>query len=219
MRVACALLALGAGLRVARAGAGAGQKTLVYTGSLNDETGKPVGGVFWFRFALHRAKSEKKMLWSEELYVAVDRGTYQVELGKERPIPQALPLTDLFLAIHVDGIEVQRVRVDETMVSGGPAEPPSADPQPAACEACKTAERAADADRLNGMSVEQLTELMARKEVQVGTGTHYTSSVGSSDGTPFRITCPPGTVVTGIKGKADDRISNLQLICSPLEAK
>lgn len=197
-------------------------KTLVYTGALSDEKGGPVGGIYWFRFALHRSRSEAKMLWSEEMYVAVDRGTYQVELGKERPIPQALELTGLFLSAHVDGVEVQREQVADHMVSGGP--PKVAEPGDAfaGCELCRkavVAERAEECERLGGMSVKQLSEQVAKKQVRVGTSAHFTSSVGAGEGADFRLSCPPGFVVTGVKGKATDSIGNLQLVCSPLETQ
>ncbi len=200
----------------------ASPKTLVYTGSLTDEAGGPVGGIYWFRYSLHRTRLEQKMLWSEEMYVAIDRGTYQVELGKERPIPQALELTGLFLAVHIDGVEVHRQQVEETMISGGPAAAVDMVDGGADCEACRKAvlaERAEDCERVGGMSAKQLVAQVAKKQIQVGTSAHFTSAVGSGEGTPFRLSCPPGFVVTGLKGTAGDTIANLQLVCSPLETR
>ncbi len=201
----------------------AAPKTLVYTGSLTDEEGGPVGGIYWFRFSLHRSRSEKKMLWSEEMYVAIDRGTYQVELGKERPIPQALELTGLFLSVHIDGVEVHRQQVEDSMVSGGGGSTAEAAAGTGdGCEDCRkavVAERAEDCERVGGMSAKQLVAQVAKKQIQVGSSAHFTSSVGAGEGTPFRLNCPPGFVVTGVKGKAEDTISNLQLVCSPLETK
>jgi hypothetical protein len=199
-------------------------KTLVYTGSMADEKGAPVGGIYWFRFALHRSKSDQKMVWSEEMYAALDMGNYQVELGKERPIPQALDLTTLFLSVQVDGLEIHRLQVDNTMISGGSGRAATAGNKSAAsdsgsCQDCEKAKRAEDCDRLGGMSVKQLANTVAAKQLKVGTTAHFTSAVGSGEGSPFRLTCPPGFIVTGIKGKADEKISNLQLVCSPLEAK
>lgn len=197
-------------------------KTLVYTGSLADEAGGPVGGLYWFRFSLHRTKLEQKMLWSEEMYVAIDRGTYQVELGKERPIPQALELTGLFLAVHIDGVEVHRQQVEESMVSGGSAAVEIVESGGHDCESCRKAvlaERADDCERVGGMSTKQLAAQIAKRQIRVGTSAHFTSTVGSGEGTPFRLNCPPGFIVTGIKGKAEDTIASLQLVCSPLETK
>jgi len=196
-------------------------KTLKVTNSLTDEKGAPLGGIYWFRFALHRGRSDAKMMWSEEMYVAVDKGTYVVELGKERPIPQALKLAGLFLSIQIDGSEVQRLEVEEAMIAGGrTAGTSGAGAGPGSgCEKCKRAERAGDADRLGGLSVKQLTETLAKKQIQVGTSATFTSSVGDGEGSPFRLSCPPGFVVTGLKGKTGDQISSLQLVCSPLEAQ
>jgi hypothetical protein len=218
--VGSVLLATVAVIAVPDIALAASARTLVFTGQLSDEKGAPVAGIFWFRFALHRGRSDKKMLWSEELYVAVDKGSYRLELGRERPLPQTLDLTSLFLSAAVDGVEVQRVSIDASMVAGTvPAGEPGAAAAAGGCDSCKSAERAADSERLAGMSPAQLMETLGRKQVELGATSHFTSPVGSGDGTPFRLTCPPGYVVTGIKGKADDRISNLQLVCSPLETR
>jgi hypothetical protein len=216
------LLALSVAIGGAGALRAASPKTLVYSGAVKDSKGSPVAGIFWFRFGLHKDKADPKMLWSEEMYVAVDRGSYQVELGKERPIPQAIELSELFLSIHIDGVEVERQQVTADMVSGGagtPAIPGASGLSSAGCAECLKAERAGDCERLGGMSFKQLSETIAQKQISVGTTAHFTSAVGSGEGTPFRLTCPPGFVVTGLKGKADDKISNLQLVCSPLEAQ
>jgi len=213
--LACGLLAMVLPEQASAASA----RSLAFTGQLSDERGAPVAGIFWFRFALHRGRSDKKTLWSEELYVAVDKGAYRLELGRERPLPQAIDLTTLFLSAAVDGVEVQRVSVDASMVTGTAPDAPVAAPSTGGCELCVSATKAADCDQLSGMSANQLIEMMGRKQVVLGTTSHFTSPVGSGDGTPFRLTCPPGYVVTGVKGKADDRISNLQLVCSPLETK
>ena len=158
------------------------------------------------------------------MYAALDKGGYQVELGKERPIPQALDLTTLYLSVQVDGHEIHRLKVDESMISGGKGAASAAGGSESAggsgsCEECETAKRAEDCDRLGGMNIKQLANTIASKKLKVGTTAHFTSAVGSGEGSPFRLTCPPGFVATGIKGKADDKISNLQLVCSPLEAK
>lgn len=193
--------------------------TLVYTGALKDSRGAPVGGIFWFRFALHRGPKERKVLWSEEMYVAVDKGTYQVELGKERQVPQGIPLVGLYLSVAVDGVEVQRVQVDETMISGGVKKAKPAAVASTNCALCEVAERALTSDKIADMTVKQLLDKLAKKQIQVGTSSLFTAHAGSDEGEPFRLSCPAGFVVTGIKGKADDKIRNLQLVCSPLESK
>ena len=197
-------------------------KTLVYTGVMNDAKGSPVGGIYWMRFGLHRDKEDQKQLWFEEVYVAVDKGSYQVELGKQRPIPQAVELTSLFLSIQVDGTEIQRVPVDATMVSPGTttgAEGTGASGAGGGAGTCAQCANADNANKLEGMSFKQLVETAAKKGIRVGATAHFTSAVGSGEGTPFRLTCPPGFVVTGIKGKAGDSIGNLQLVCSPMEVE
>jgi len=221
MRRALILLFLAAVMLSSSTLSAAVPKTLVYTGSLKDEKGAPVGGIYWFRYALHRGKADSKMIWSEEMYVAVDKGVYQVELGKERPIPQAIDLTGLWLSVAIDGTEIKREQVDSSMISGGSRHSAEARAAPVdrVCAQCKRADTASNSDRLGGMSVKQLTHSLAKKQIEVGTTSHFTSTAGTGEGTEFRLTCPPGFVVTGLKGKAGDTITNLQLVCSPLGAR
>lgn len=199
----------------------ASPKTLVFTGALNDSAGKPIGGVFSLRFGLHQRIDDPKLIWSEDLYVAVEKGSYQVELGKERPIPQTLPLATLFLSVQVDGVEVQRVPVAENMISGVAKEQASAAASSPAgqCGQCQIATKAVDSDKLGGMTFAQLLETLAKRQIALGTSLHMTDSVGKKEGEVFFLTCPPGYVVTGIKGSATDSIKSAQLVCSPLENK
>lgn len=221
MRFLAAVLALSFVLCPALPALAGKPKTMIYTGTLTDANGTRMSGVFWVQFALHRTEKEKKQVWYEEFYMATENGSYQVELGKRRPIPQALDLTRLFLAMQIDGVEVQRVPVDVSMISGWQTED-SEGAHPSGggtCSQCVRAERAKDCDKLGGLTVKQLVNTAVKKEITVGSTAHFTSAVGTGEGTPFRLTCPPGFVVTGLKGKAGDSIGNLQLVCSPLEGK
>ena len=198
----------------------ASPRTLSYSGSLRDEKGAPMGGVYWIKFALHRTADDDKEIWSEEQYIAVEKGTYSLELGKQRPVPRVPSMNSLFLSIQLDGTEVQRVPVTEDML---PADKKTsvagATPDGSSCKKCVQAETAKDCQRLGGMTVKQLVNTAVKKEIEVGGTAHFTSSVGGGEGTPFRLTCPPGFVATGIKGKAGETITSLQLVCSPLEGK
>ena len=195
-------------------------RTLAFSGSLMDEKGAPMGGVYWVKFALHRGENDTKEIWSEEQYIAVEKGKYELELGKQRPVPRVPSMTSLFLSIQLDGTEVQRVPVTDDML---PAENKSAvaggQAGGSTCQKCVQAESAKDCQRLGGMTVKQLVNTAVKKEIEVGGTAHFTSSVGGGEGTPFRLTCPPGFVATGIKGKAGETITSLQLVCSPLEGK
>lgn len=194
-------------------------KTLVFTGALNDGAGKPVGGIYNIRFGLHQRINDPKTIWTEDLFVAVEKGSYQVELGKERPIPQTLPLTTFFLSILVDGVEVQRVPVVDNMISSGVKEPSASAAAGAACARCQEAAKAQDSEKLGGMTFAQLMETVAKRQVALGTSLHMTEPVGKKEGDIFFLTCPPGYVVTGIKGNANDSIRSAQLVCAPLENK
>jgi len=196
------------------------ERTLIFSGVMNDPSGTPLGGIYWIRFTLHRTSEDKRIIWSEETYVAVDRGEYMVELGKEKAFPSGIPLQELFLAVQIDGTEVTRIPVDETMVSNSRralAKMHKPSGPEVACRECQTA---ANAERFGGMTVAQLVNTVVKKQISVGTSAHFSSAAGSGGGNPFRISCPPGFVVTGIKGKDQDgQFTSLQLVCSPLEAK
>jgi hypothetical protein len=71
------------------------------------------------------------------------------------------------------------------------------------------------------LSIQQLITAVGKKVIAVGDTAHFTSVAGGGEGTPFRINCPPGFVVTGLKGKAvaTGGIQELQLVCSPLEVR
>lgn len=194
-------------------------RTLSFTGSLRDEKSAPMGGVYWMKFALHRSETDTKEIWSEEQYVAVEKGRYDLELGKQRPVPRVPSMTSLFISIQLDGVEVQRLPVTDEMLT--PADQPATagTPGSSTCKKCVQAETAKDCQRLGGMTVKQLVNTAVKKEIEVGGTAHFTSAVGGGEGTPFRLTCPPGFVATGIKGKAGETITSLQLVCSPLEGK
>ena len=191
-------------------------RTLIYEGKLTTEKGNPIGGIFKMRFSLVRASNTKATLWSEEMYVAVDRGKYSIELGKSRPIPAKLSLDDLLLAVAVDGQEVQRESVDPSWESGASS---TADTNTGGtCGSCTKAEVAMNAQRLDGLNLKQLKTVVA-KGIIPGKTQRLTNSHGAVEGAPFKLECPPGHVAGGIQGTADDSIRSLSVICRPLEAR
>lgn len=104
-------------------------------------------------------------------------------------------------------------------------------------EFAKRAGTADNADKLDGKSlaeleaeIERLRDELSRHrtdkdghsgagggEVKVGGETTVLPKVGGRGGAAYNRECPPGYVVTGIRGAAGALIDSIQLICSPLE--
>lgn len=78
-------------------------------------------------------------------------------------------------------------------------------------------------ERLSNLSMERLGEHIADPEAHGATGrtlgdeTRVLDQVGGSGGASYRTECPPGFVVTGIKGGAGDMLDSIALICRRLQ--
>ncbi|MEC9072668.1 MAG: hypothetical protein VX938_09830, partial [Myxococcota bacterium] len=102
-------------------------KTLVHQGLLEDSRRKPIGGIFPLSFSLHKKPKGGKTLWSESHFVAVDHGTYEVELGTTRPISDKLDLSKLFLSVSLTGgDEIVREKVNVSGLRDTASEPSDA---------------------------------------------------------------------------------------------
>jgi hypothetical protein len=72
-------------------------RVLRYEGRLLDPTQKPLGGVYPLTFAIHQSPKGGKPVWSEGHFVAVDSGSYLIELGHQRPLAPHLGLEQAYL--------------------------------------------------------------------------------------------------------------------------
>jgi len=83
------------------------------------------------------------------------------------------------------------------------------------------AERAKSADAIGGMTAQEIKNLAKTvttpAKPKIGATKRYTEQVGGTGGNPYTLQCPPGYVVTGIKGGAAAYMDSIVLICSPLE--
>lgn len=83
------------------------------------------------------------------------------------------------------------------------------------------AERAKSADAIGGMSAQEIKNLLKTAgtpaKPKLGATKRYSEQAGGSGGNPYTLQCPPGYVVTGVKGGAAAYMDSLVLICSPLE--
>jgi hypothetical protein len=75
-----------------------------YKGKLVDESGKPISGIFPVTFKLYPGLKAKKPVWSETMWVAVDRGVYTVHLGVAKPLPARDDLNRMVLGVDVKGV-------------------------------------------------------------------------------------------------------------------
>jgi hypothetical protein len=75
-----------------------------YKGKLVDESGKPISGIFPVTFKLYAGLKAKKPVWSEMMWVAVDRGVYTVHLGVAKPLPARSDLDKMVLGVDVKGV-------------------------------------------------------------------------------------------------------------------
>lgn len=212
-----------------------------FVGELLDAANKPISGVFRFTFELHSSARSSTPLWSETTFVAVEIGSYTIDLGAQTPLPQNLLGNKAFLAVKIEGFnEILRQEVTLT-----PYQAPAPRVHPAVAELtfaaladrallADRARHAEDADRIGGKTLAEIdrypelhrlfVELRQQVNVIRTTGgtrvanrTTATERVGGNAGVEYRVMCPEGQVVVGISGRADQGVDSLGLICAPLE--
>lgn len=218
---------------------------VVYGGRLVDSNGRPVTGVFPLTFNIYGDAKAKRPAWSDSAFVAVDNGIYAVELGRAKALPKKLDLNKVEIGVALSGQKKEILR--EALGGGAAVVPnapvvlesapvvsagvkPSAGSQQTYADLAGyayEAERARVADRIGGLSETDLRELAksaasqtppaSASKVKIGAEKRFTESAGGTDGRPYSISCPPGFVVTGIKGGAGALIDSVSLICSPLD--
>lgn len=239
------LLTLAAALSAGAAHAADPTSRVVYGGKVEDAQGRPIGGIYPLTFSFYRTAKGGKALWSESHFVAVDNGVYAVELGRDKPFPKALDFDKSFMGVSISGgKEIVREKfvsdpsllpapVAVTPKPQAPTDPQvGAPPQPAKgtyadlAGFAYEAEKAKSADALGGMTITDIKALVKQAEtpreatstkVRIGDAKRYTEQVGGSGGRPYTLECPPGFVVTGIRGQAAGYVDQIALICSPLE--
>lgn len=81
------------------------------------------------------------------------------------------------------------------------------------------AEHAKTADKIGDLDADALEQKLkdAVGGVKVSSKKSYSTSAGGEGGSSYELSCPKGTVVTGIRGGGGKYIDSIQLICSPLE--
>ena len=216
---------------------------VVYRGVLQNEAGQPVSGVFPLTFRLYRGAMSAQPLWSEDHFISVVDGRYQVTLGESSPLREHLLSGERWIGIELDGQdEILRDQIIVESPGGSDvAEPDSrqrlshADVADRAAEA-ERARIAENAEALDGMTAEEIEDMANLAMQRLGEhiadpDAHAATSgptigspartaddeAGGTGGTSYEINCPDGHVATGIKGGAGRLVDSITLICSPLE--
>ena len=221
----------------AAAAEGAGP-AVMYEGRLQDGKRKPVGGIYPLTFSLHSRARGGKATWSESHFVAVDHGTYTVELGTRRALPADAKLDEMYLGVSLTGgDEILRERLDPKAVRPGATTATAqaqAPPVAAGSDGRRVvdyaetaglayeAEHAKVADRVGELGEEELREALrqaseAGGKTSLGAARRYTASAGGEGGVQYELVCPKGHVVTGVRGGSGIYLDSIQLVCSPLE--
>jgi len=215
---------------------------IVYGGRVEDAQGRPIGGIYPLTFSFYRTAKGGRSMWTETHFVAVDNGIYAVELGRDKPFPRALDLDKSYLSVAISGgkeIVRERFTTDPSLLPATTTPVEQAKPEPTVGAPPQTAkgtyadlagfayeaEKSKNSDAIGGMTVTDLRTLIKQAtpekesggKVKIGETKRYTEQAGGSGGQPFTLQCPPGFVVTGIRGQAAGYVDQISVICSPLE--
>ncbi len=115
-------------------------ETLTYSGYLTDEKGNPVSDGLSIIFTIYDSETDGRPLWQEGHTVKVIDGLFTVELGTENSISRGLTNSAVWLGIQVDGNDEMKPRQKLT-----------AAPFAIRAQEALTAEKADDAQSLNGV--------------------------------------------------------------------
>lgn len=212
-----------------------------YTGELMRDSKTALSGVFPITFELYENEDDSTPFWQEQHFVAIDLGTYTIDLGAKEKLPKDVIQQRRWLAVHVEGLgELLREQITLTPHKDTRRETPTKIKNLSFAEladravTADLAHVASDAQRLGGKTLEeidrfgelqrQFVQLRARvNNIQniggttVAERTSMTEEVGTGPGEHFQLKCPKGQVVVGVTGRANDAIRHAKLICAPLE--
>ncbi|RAL23530.1 hypothetical protein DL240_05045 [Lujinxingia litoralis] len=214
---------------------------LRYRGLLQDESGAPISGVFPLEFNLYRDDMAAEPMWTEEHYVSVIEGRYQVPLGSHQTLRAREVQGERWLGVVLVG-EGELLRDRLTIIRPGRAS--SGDANGKRISRAEVADRAIEAERaivaesadaLGELTVEEIERISnlalerlgqhiadpnaheATARYKLGTNSQVLDGAGGTGGTHFSLKCPPGHVVTGIEGRAGRMLDYVTAICSPLQ--
>ncbi len=207
---------------------------VIYRGLLQDERGQPISAVLPLTFHLYRTSMSADPIWTEEHFVSVIDGRYQISLGRQTPLREQLLLGDRWLAVEItDEGEILRDQLTVTR-------PPGSERRPAAggdghvelADRALVADSALSLDGRTAEDIEEIANLALQRlgehvadpnahassaRYRIGSQRVVPDGAGGAGGTPFEVRCPPGHVVTGLEGRAGRLLDYMTVVCSPLE--
>ena len=209
-----------------------------YRGELQDDSARPLSGVFTMTFSFWQHPSGPAV-WRETRVVAVVDGEYEVKLGSINPMPFQFQNSTGELHVMLDSDELTRhdFRISLIRADLDPEEPKL----PVPVYLAEVAERAMlaahadtadNCDRLGGKRLDEIDrfeELLAevarmRALLDSAGGKPHVSSkqvglprIGGSTGNRYAVNCPPGSIVTGAEIKGGDLIDSITPTCTPIE--
>lgn len=207
-----------------------------YRGEVIDDNGGPISGVFSLTFRLYETGADDAF-WDENHHVSVYEGGYDIVLGAATPVPNEHRGATVQIAVEVaDAGEFTRHDVVLAPSTSQTREEVIAELDVIFADLADRslyavqAETADDCVRLGGRTLEELdryeeliediTELRGQVDdmtgAALGSRTTTLERIGGAGGNSYSRTCPPGHVVTGVRGGAGALIDSIELICSPL---
>ena len=208
-----------------------------FHGELVDESLTPISGVFPMIFHAYSTQDASEAIWTEEHFISVLEGQYQLDLGTQTPIPTEQNGNTVFVAVELGSFgEVTR----QEIIFAASIEEENTAPTISALVYAHIADHAIEAESavlandcetLGGRSAEELDrfdelneamrelrqEIEDATETRIGSQTQLSDRVGGNGGSPYNVSCPSGHVVTGIRGRAGALIDAFELICSPIQ--
>ena len=209
-----------------------------YTGELADDELKPISGIFKITFKLFPDISAPSEIWSEELFVSILEGRYDVTLGRVVPIGVNLDGRQLFLSAALDEDPGERIPfavrsadVRDDSPSGpifrGKSFADVADralvaTRAATADNCstlggKTAEEIDQSKELNKRVSELRESLREKSSIKLGGQQQVLERVGGAGGNSYQRQCPPGFVVTGFRGGQGQFLDSIEIVCNAIE--
>lgn len=209
---------------------------VIYRGTLQNEAGDPISGVFPLTFKLYRGSMSAEPMWSETHFVAAVDGRYQVPLGHRTALGEHLLRGERWVGIELDSeTEILRDRITIDGLDDGDDDGQPGD-RVSHADVAERSIMADDALALDGMSAEDIEDMAnlpmrrlgehiadpdahdAVSGPKIGSPSRAADEqAGGSGGSPYDIRCPDGHVVTGITGGAGRLVDSVTIVCSPLE--
>ena len=203
-----------------------------------DDELKPISGIFKITFKLFPDISAPSEIWSEELFVSILEGRYDVTLGRVVPIGVNLDGRQLFLSAALDEDPGERIPfavrsadVRDDSPSGpifrGKSFADVADralvaTRAATADNCstlggKTAEEIDQSKELNKRVSELRESLREKSSIKLGGQQQVLERVGGAGGNSYQRQCPPGFVVTGFRGGQGQFLDSIEIVCNAIE--